>query len=40
MKPGAIHNTSVWQGKMYLVQEALDVMIPDIQQSLSGEAPE
>lgn len=33
-------NTSVWQGKMYLVQEALDVMIPDIQQSLSGEAPE
>ncbi|HEV7269408.1 hypothetical protein [Pseudoxanthomonas sp.] len=33
-------NTSVWQGKMYLVREALDVMIPDIQQSLNGEAPE
>ena len=33
-------NTSVWQGKMYLVREALDVMIPDIQQSLRGEAPE
>ena len=33
-------NTSVWQGKMYLVREALDVMIPDIQYSLSGEAPE
>lgn len=32
-------NTSVWQGKMYLVREALDVMIPDIQQSLQGEAP-
>lgn len=32
-------NTSVWQGKMYLVREALDVMIPDIQQSLQGAAP-
>jgi len=32
-------NTSVWQGKMYLVREALDVMIPDIQRSLQIEAP-
>jgi hypothetical protein len=27
-------NTSVWQGKMYLVQEALDAIIPDLQAAL------
>jgi hypothetical protein len=30
-------NTSVWKGKMKLVQVALDTMIPDIQESLSAE---
>ncbi len=33
-------NTSVWQGKMYLVREALDVMIPDIQRSLQEKVSE